>query len=76
MVSPVPNYSDARRAVIVQLLRESDAVKELTEDALLVYVVLALIVDDEGLVAEELLSLALADRSIVQAANTLIEKAR
>ena len=76
MVSPVPNYSDARRAVIVQLLRESDAVKELTGDALLVYVVLALIVDDEGLVAEELLSLALADRSIVQAANTLIEKAR
>lgn len=76
MVSPVPNYSKARRDVIVAFIRDDGMLDNLDPKAVLIYVVLALIVDADGQAAETALALALQDPSILQAANVLIERAR
>ena len=76
MVSPVPNYSQARRDVIVAFIRAEGMLEKLDPKAVLIYVVLALIVDADGEAAESALALALQDPSILQAANVLIERAR
>ena len=76
MVSPVPNYSQARRDVIVAFIQAEGMLEKLDPKAVLIYTVLALIVDMDGEAAESALALALQDPSILQAANTLIERAR
>jgi hypothetical protein len=48
MVSPVPNYSKARRDVIVAFIRAEGMLVKLDARAVLIYTVLALIVDADG----------------------------
>jgi len=71
-----PNFSDYRRETIVLYLKAGGLIERLPSDPLVLLVVGMLISDDVGAFSEQSLLAAMNDPSTLQAARTLIERAK